>query len=382
MNPSVFATAYGALDDFKFTDSRGLNPVPIWSLNDGDQQWCSFNSSSDNIAPDTWKYLHTNPSYPSDMDDGGRLVKLDSENYAVYYDSMRHWIGWNPTQSWRPSMGDASDPIEFIFDQNAVVTVPEYTEMLRDGGSDDDGGDVLAGFFIQDRWVNDVVTLTRRLRDVNSALVMKSDFYRPNEWSNTIGDVPEPADEERLELIDYTQADAQQVAATARRAILGQLGFLNRFITINTDWAIDLAQEDAILVQSLHLGERPKRGFLFDLSYDYHEINFTHLVAHDVPIHYAWTEREEGNGRFLRYSPAFLEEYAALRAEQEGGPIDLRDLPSFPAWGPDLGRYNVFFQDRHFGRVGRALRDFKPEDTYGVVDFLCWGVRPITNWRQ
>ncbi|KAJ6530384.1 hypothetical protein DFH09DRAFT_1326898 [Mycena vulgaris] len=382
MNFSASSTAYGAMDDFDLTDSRGIHPVPIWSINAGDQHWCSFNSSPDNIAPDAWKYLHTTPTYPQDMDDNGHLAKLDGENYAVYYDSERHWIGWNPAQPWRPSTEDFVDPIEFIFHQGAVAVVAEYSEVLQDRGSDDDGGDVLAGYFIENQWVNDVVALTRRLRDINLALVTKSDFYGPNEWTNAIGDIPEPADEERLSLIHYTHSDAQQVAATARRSILGQLGFLNWFITIKSDWALDLSSEDAIFVRSLHLGERPKRGFLFDLSYDYHEMNIAHLVLHDVPVHYAWTEREEGNGRFVRYSPAFLEESLALRTQQRGGIIDLRDLPSFPVWGPDLGRYDVFFQDRHFGRVGRALSDFKPEDTYGVVDFLCWGVRPITNWRQ
>ncbi|KAJ6517106.1 hypothetical protein DFH09DRAFT_1332469 [Mycena vulgaris] len=382
MNSYTFTDAPGVLDDFNLLNSRGLRPIPIWSIIDGDQQWCSYNSTTENIAPDAWKYLHTTPAYPQDMDDGGSLVKLDGENYAVYYDSTRHWIGWNPTQPALSSSEGILDPIEFVLDQGVVPTVAEYTEVLRDGGSDDDGGNVLAGFFPDNGWVDDATALTKHLRDINAMLVEKNDFYGPNEWTKATGDVPEAADEERLALIHYTQSDAPKVAATARRAILGQLGFLNWFLSIKADWTTDLNQDDVEFVKSLHLGSRPKRGFLFDLSYDYHEINFPHLVEHDVPIHYPWTEREEGNGRFVRYSPGFLEEYYVLRAELGDGPVNLSDLPSFHAFKPDLGRYDKFFQDRHFGRVGRALSNFRPEDTYGVVDFLCWGVRPITNWHQ
>ncbi|KAJ7094087.1 hypothetical protein C8R44DRAFT_890455 [Mycena epipterygia] len=209
---------------------------------------------------------------------------------------------------------------------------------------------------------------------------MKSPFNGPNAWNTQTGDLPDVVDEDVLSRIQYQMKDAQKLAANARRTILSQLGFLSWFQTIKPGWREDLEVEDLTFIKKLRLDERPKRGFLFDLSRDYHEINFRHLIAYDVPAHYAWTAKEEGNGRFVRYSPKFLEEYMELKAESDGGPIDLKLLPSFPEWEVDIGRYDVFFQDRQMGRVGERLTRFHPEDDYGIVDFAYYGFRPIENW--
>ncbi|KAJ7435555.1 hypothetical protein FB451DRAFT_1062444 [Mycena latifolia] len=194
--------------------------------------------------------------------------------------------------------------------------------------------------------------------------------------------MPRLVGEPALNGIEYTHAEIQQKAARARRAVLSQLGFLNWFISIQSYWKYDLDQDDVNFVKSLHLDERPKRGYLFDLKRDFFEITIPHLGANDVPVHYLWTEAEENDGRFLRYSPAYLEESEELRAAQGGGIINMPDLPSYETWLPDLLRYDVFFQDLQIGRVGRILTEFRPEDDYGLVDFYGYGVRPLDSAQE
>ncbi|KAJ7127197.1 hypothetical protein C8R44DRAFT_874268 [Mycena epipterygia] len=123
-------------------------------------------------------------------------------------------------------------------------------------------------------WVVHTAYFSSRLEDISLALVMKSPFYGPNPWSSQMGDMPEVVKEDSLTGTHYQKKDAQKVAANARRTILSQLGFLSWFQTIKPSWREDLDAEDLAFIKRLRLSERKKRGFLFDLSRDYHEINF------------------------------------------------------------------------------------------------------------
>ncbi|KAJ7470481.1 hypothetical protein FB451DRAFT_1474505 [Mycena latifolia] len=41
-----------------------------------------------------------------------------------------------------------------------------------------------------------------------------------------------------------------------------------------------------------------------------------------------------------------------------------------------------FSLDRRTGRLGRVLGDFRPEDDYGIVDLLGYGICPVDNWHE
>ncbi|KAJ7441227.1 hypothetical protein FB451DRAFT_1414704 [Mycena latifolia] len=383
MEPLTFNATHGPGEDFNFTDARGFNPVPIWSLSGG-VKWCSMNSSPDNIAPDASDYSHYSPYlYPQDMDDTGKLIHLNLEHYVTYYRSREHWLGWNPASAGL-LLGVADDPLKYLFDRSPVPTVLEHADVPMSGDSDRGADNTeWAGYSLGRQWIQDTLFLSQRVADVSMTLVMKNPLYGPNTWTSTIGDVPPVLERAALDRIDYTHSEIQQRAAKARRALLNQLGFLNWFLSVETDWKDDLDQDDVAFVNSLHLPERPKRGYLFDLKRDFFEITVPHLVAHDVPVHYLWTDLEEESGRFLRYSPAFLSESETIRANQGGGAINLRELPSYARWLPDLLRYDIFFQDLRVGRVGRVLTEFRPEDDYGIVDFFGYGVRPLdSTWER
>jgi hypothetical protein len=213
-------------------------------------------------------------------------------------------------------------------------------------------------------------------------LVMRSDFYGPHAWNTGIGDMPAQVDVDLLTMLMTTESEAQKVAQDARRSILAQMAFLGWFCPIQAGWERDLSENEAEFVRSLRLDSRPKRGFLFKLTRDYQEANFYHLLMHDVPVHYVYSNEEKSSGRFVRYSPEFWEEYMELRREVGGnGAMDLSALPSYELWKTDLERYDMFFQDKHVGRPGGILRNPRADFEYYIVDFLYYGARPVENWH-
>ncbi|KAF8210928.1 hypothetical protein K438DRAFT_1959138 [Mycena galopus ATCC 62051] len=113
--------------------------------------------------------------------------------------------------------------------------------------------------------------------------------------------------------------------------------------------------EDEVFVHSLRLDERNRRGFLYNLTRDYHEANFYFLMYFHVPFHYAWTDAEKLTGRFHRCSPEFLDEQQGLTARRE---FLMSSMPSYQLWHEDLEQYNAFFQDTQF----------RPNWAYHVVD--------------
>ncbi|KAJ7065962.1 hypothetical protein B0H15DRAFT_972268 [Mycena belliarum] len=382
MDEYTFSPTYGPNEDFEFRDSQGNNPVLIWSINDADQLWCSFNSEPEMMAPDAGNFLNLPTTLTTATDNNGNLVALDCERYAVYYDPKVHWLGWNPIRGGYPPSGTLHDSLEFLFDQSPVAT-----EVLRANiptSSSSDGykeleGDV--GVEIDSAWREDMERLSHRLRDISLTLVRKSPFYGPNVWDPTAGDMPGVVSN-HINWAHLSERDAQRAAATARRNLLSQLGFLSWFTTVKVRWPDDLEAEDIAWIKALRLDKRGKCGYLFKLGWDHFEINIPFMIAHDVPFHYAWTDKERDDGQFTRYSSLFLNECSAARSEQGGGKVDIKRLACYEVLKPDLLRYDVFFQDRSSSRLGRVLSNFRPEDDYGIVDFYGYGVRPIDDWHE
>ncbi|KAJ7499678.1 hypothetical protein FB451DRAFT_1014775 [Mycena latifolia] len=192
--------------------------------------------------------------------------------------------------------------------------------------------------------------------------------------------MPEQVDEGLLFATHYLSEEAQEAATGFRQIILSQMAFLNWFSTIKPTWRDDLDQEDRDFLKLLRMEERPKKGYVFNLRRDYHEMNLAHLYSHNVPFHYTWTPEAATDRRFLRLSPEFQAEYVDLIGRtNEGLALDLSKLPSFPKWKEDLERYDVFFQDARVGRVGDNLTSFEPTWEYMIVDFLHYGARPVNS---
>ncbi|KAJ6503132.1 hypothetical protein DFH09DRAFT_884517, partial [Mycena vulgaris] len=164
--------------------------------------------------------------------------------------------------------------------------------------SESDSGQLIR-FTIEEYWVDSCLRLGNRVNDICIALADKYEFYR-------VGDVPSKASEDDLRDSFETEEDARHAAAGARRAVLDQLGLVAWFMTVSWDYAVGLSDEMTQFLIDLRLGERRKRGCLFSLSRDWKYMNIVHLIRHNVPFHYPWTEAEENDRRFLMYSQAFL----------------------------------------------------------------------------
>ncbi|KAJ7918334.1 hypothetical protein B0H13DRAFT_1607556 [Mycena leptocephala] len=169
------------------------------------------------------------------------------------------------------------------------------------------------------------------------------------------------------------------MAVDARRVVLSQMGFVNWYTSMYPTWESELDDDDLEFMRALKLDERPKRGFVFDLPRDYHEMTIPILLEHRVPFHYCWSEAAGSSGRFLRYSPDFVKEFAALTVVQPDGLVDLTELPHYNDWRADLERYDVYFQDLLSGRMGGFVRNFRPDWEYLIVDFSHYGARPVDN---
>ncbi|KAJ6602595.1 hypothetical protein DFH09DRAFT_1301615 [Mycena vulgaris] len=151
------------------------------------------------------------------------------------------------------------------------------------------------------------------------------------------------------------------------------LGFLVWLQTVKAvaEWAI--GDEDKEFVKTL----RPKAGVMYNLSRDYHEANFIHLLNHDVPIHYPWTDKERADMRFLQLSPEYWNETCETSQGPFSIPGGLEDLDSAPVkHGYEEQRVNVTSQEapmHHLPPAPPVIQAFEPkfdsrEEAVAVID--------------
>ncbi|KAF8180503.1 hypothetical protein K438DRAFT_1976695 [Mycena galopus ATCC 62051] len=357
---------------------NGVRPVPIWSVRD-DVKWCSVGAAPFDIPPDANTY--TLQSEHEDFEDVLRNEK--SESYAAYFLPDQHWLGWAPVQSGNRRSDQADpfdDPAWFVFDLSDVDLDEHRIDDLYLGNSEPDLADVrgtLIGYYLSRAWRKTVIHLSSRVRNISEILASSTEWYGKSSMYRVMGPMPGAVTEEALERLVSSAEEASIITRGARYSVASQLGWLCWFTSSNGCWESSLVKADLDFVRSLSLQGRAKRGFLYNLSRDYHELNFSLLMICNVPFHFAWTPSEDATGRFIRCSPQFLSEYEGLASR--GGRVELAGLPSFGLWKEDLGRYDRFFQDSRAGRVGHLLREFADYWEYKIVDFSHYGARPVDS---
>ncbi|KAJ7482591.1 hypothetical protein FB451DRAFT_1029787 [Mycena latifolia] len=221
----------------------------------------------------------------------------------------------------------------------------------------------------------------RSLYEICIKLADSIDFYGRRSWLGERGDVPMPLDEGPLRSLLHTKEEAQLVIERARKSILSLMGFIACFQSLISLAVSELSEEQRKLVKSLYLEERPKAGVLYKLNRDYHEVSVAHLLRHGVAVHYVWTDDEKNDGRFLRLSPEFWNEYSGIRGGGAPKEVDLALLPSYADWREDLERYDWCFQDLKAGKMGSTISGFKPYWIYRIVDHRLFGARTLTHWN-
>ncbi|KAJ6543747.1 hypothetical protein DFH09DRAFT_1321932 [Mycena vulgaris] len=358
-------------------DSVGNELVPIWSLRQS-TYWCSLNATPGDIQIHAMEY-YADPPHLLRTTTARAIEDLDFTHLATWYKPDEHWLAWVPTA---PLSVMRDDPVGYVFDSQDIDLVVDHADVYGYDSerSHDSPSRVFTGYFLDESWSNQIVLLGQRLYAISVKSVCTTDFYGRNEWNGEMGDVPAELDSTRLTGIHPGSSAAQLAASAARRTILSMLGFLTWLQSVKAvaKWAI--GNEDKEFVKTLRLSERPKAGVMYNLSRDYHEANFIHLLNHDVPIHYPWTDKEKGDMRFLRLSPKYWNEYSVLRRNTpEGEHPDAKDLPSYETWEPFLSRYDWYFQDLLAGKVGEVIKGFKPHWTYRIVDFRYYGAHTVVN---
>ncbi|KAF8124404.1 hypothetical protein K438DRAFT_2034276 [Mycena galopus ATCC 62051] len=293
-----------------------------------------------------------------------------------------HWLGWAPNtplnlprengSSWR-------NPAEFAFRNEEVELLESWIDPIELGSSESEFGDArgaLVRYHLPDYWCNIASHLSEHLRNVSEIMAASTEWYGRNSQYPSLAILPVTVNNGTLRSLQSSVEEAERRVRGTRLIVRSQLRWLSWFIAVNHVWDQSLDYKDADFVNLLRLPLRKKRGYLFNLSRDYHEANFRFLLANEVPFHYAWTKAEEETGRFLRCNPQYLSEYEELASR---GPVDATGLPLYRLWEEDLKRYNIFFQDARSGRMGFVVTGFQPHWDCKMIDYVYYGAQPIDS---
>ncbi|KAF8206728.1 hypothetical protein K438DRAFT_2013843 [Mycena galopus ATCC 62051] len=363
--------------EFFFTHVNGSTPAPIWTTR-GDKQWCSVGGLPIDIPEDVNDYaLQPNHERYKRV-----LLAEGAEDYAAYFHPGMHWLGWSsniPLDLSSEADSIWRDPAEFAFSHEEVDFLESWIDPTELGRSESEYGDArgaFVGYHLPDYWCNVASRLSERLRSVSEILAASTEWYRLNSQHGSLAILPVAVDDGTMRSLQSSRKEAERRVRGVRLIVRSQLGWLSWFTAVNHVWDHSLDAKDVEFVNLLKLPLRSKRGILFNLSRDYHEVNLRFLLANSVPFHYAWTDAEEKTGRFLRCSPQYLSEYEELASR---GPVYFTGLPSFHLWKEDLERYDRYFQDSRSGRIGFIVTGYQPHWDYRMIDYVYYGARPIDS---
>ncbi|KAJ7812729.1 hypothetical protein B0H14DRAFT_3478623 [Mycena olivaceomarginata] len=368
------------MDSIYFSDTYGKPLVPVWSPF-GTSFICSVGARTVPVAPRILTYREPVPFLLAPTTPGPVLADLDFTKFAVWYNSSEHWKAYIPNSAPRESpFGELEeDPVGICYGEFCVGTTEETREVYTNNDDVDQPEFFSEGSFLSVDWVEEILLLGRRLHSICQALVTSSDFYRKG---GTVGEYPDPLDQDRLRGVHEHSQAAQLVAQAATRGVLSMLGFVAWFLTVMELHHTRLSDEVKDFITSLRLNEHPKVGLVYDLDRDVHELNFEHLINNNVPFHYVWSNKERGDPCFICFSPEYYHEVANLLTAAKGGEVRVQDLPSFHLWKDDLAGTDWMGRNLRAGKRGVADLAFKPDWEYEIVDDHGFGARPLYHWHM
>ncbi|KAJ7315395.1 hypothetical protein DFH08DRAFT_1040110 [Mycena albidolilacea] len=370
------------MDPIYLQDGLGNLLTPIWSMKDS-VQFCSVLTSPAAIAPRILQYSDPVPQLLDTSTPKAVLHDLDFTVHAVWYSSKQHWLGWIPKGEPPSTPYETEAPLDLLeicFRRGYVPTVDEFYDAY-DSDHQISPVERVAGCRLDSGWVQEAIYLGDRLHAISSTLAETSEFYCRGPPANRVGDVPDPIDTRAIEIVFSNDAEAQEAASKVKRGLLSLLGFLSWMLSVVQLKETKLSAVDQRYLQQLRLDERAKVGAVFNLTRDQHEMNFPHWANNGVGFHYAWTEAEAKNQRFLRFSPEYYEEVSRLREASKGrDDYELENLPSYPRWKDALEGSDWIGQNLRAGKMGVVESRFAPTMKYGIVDRHLYGARPLVNW--
>ncbi|KAJ7819726.1 hypothetical protein B0H13DRAFT_2378170 [Mycena leptocephala] len=306
------------MEDF-ITTAFGDHLLPIWSLRQ-DTWFCSLGAPPNAIPLLAVSHMTPLIDLLDPITSVETLRALDYTKAPVWFNAKEHWLSWIPTE---PTSVLFEDPIGYLFDERPVDTVDEYTDFYGSGSDDgmpNEPSRILAGIRLSQEWTNIATTTASRLHEICMTLTASSDFYCRNRWTGDLADVPQKMDVTEVLVIHFTEEKAQEAVTVVDMSKIG------------------ISMEDRQYIHSLRLDERAKTGVLYYLDRDYQNTTFSHLLKHNVPIHYAYTNTEKGNWRYLRLSPEVWNEFSTVSEKKRNSEVLLEDLPSYEEWKTDWNR--------------------------------------------
>ncbi|KAK7037867.1 hypothetical protein R3P38DRAFT_3181919 [Favolaschia claudopus] len=371
------------MDYIYLPDSRGEFLVPIWSLNAG-TTFCSFLAPPSSVSPQLLKYANEVPMLLEEATPTDTLIEVNIAKYAFWYNPREHWLGFIPNQPppEGPFYEDWVDPIKLVFSEAHVSLVDQSND-----GYDSDGrstGSQWYGVCVNYDWANRMCELGDALESVWRNTLANTDFYRKGRSLGVYGETPRVIDKSNLKDTFRHEDYAKEAILRARLALKSQVGFIAWLFTVVTVKDAKLSEEDENFLAAMRLPERPKTGYVYNLSRDRYEVNFQHLANHKVPFHYAWTQKEENDSIYLRYSPEYHREVSeALR--DRGNPrvqdVPIQSLHSYPEWQRKLNITDWELRNISRGKRGGIVTDFKPDWSYEVVYEFGYGAKPLFHWN-
>ncbi|KAJ6493948.1 hypothetical protein C8R47DRAFT_1069902 [Mycena vitilis] len=183
-------------------------------------------------------------------------------------------------------------------------------------------------------------------------------------------------------LIEGTCAIAQ-----IKRAIRDGLGFINWWseAVVNADLYFFADVKEKIASFALH--SYKKRGVIISVARDFNAANCGFWIAHDMPVFYPWTAREESTIKFARLNPRLLGAYQEARKASGGANLQEQDFglssnESFVLM-ENYDEFCDYIEDSYQDPIALPTQIHEDART-SIIDFRGWKAREVTDqgWKE
>lgn len=142
-------------------------------------------------------------------------------------------------------------------------------------------------------------------------------------------------------------------------------------------WADGIDEVTAERVGVIVARGRGRRGFLFDLLTDWHEMNIPFLLEHSIPFYYTFSLEAHLTERFCHLNPKILASYAG----PDGDEVIMHDIDykdNLSTAETATHQYDNFFQSLSH-EVMNDHMSYESHSSFFIIDFEGWGRRPVVS---
>ncbi|KAJ7434612.1 hypothetical protein B0H11DRAFT_2258227 [Mycena galericulata] len=248
---------------------NGEFPTPIYSVK-RQISWISFGASPDDIPFAAADYMDT-LELPTAVAVDGTRMDMDQESSPLFLDPEFFYRGYAPCSA---CSSGSVDKLSWLLTNDVDLDSHLLANFARRNPP-------FAEYSIDETFQANIIGLSVLLDEANRSIASRTDFYGADTSNWPAIKVPNMIDQEKVSAKHESQHEAYDAAATARRAVLDQLGFLYWLLTVNENWHEGLPTALSQFITDLRLFERRKRGMLLRLERDYPRFNFVHMILQD-----------------------------------------------------------------------------------------------------